>query len=156
MTWAQDCARYEQGGAQEYLNAAFEYEKQWTNGSTKVDIAAEVTDAGFPISDQTVGRRLAALDEADRRARRRTKAHLEAFAQAYAGINASGRGRGTPLDAETARRVFLEGAVHEFVRHFSEPWDLDEEELANVRLLRDNCDAVLAGRPILTLVENAG
>ncbi len=155
--WAQECARYEQEGASEYLKAALQYEKQSEDGWSQADIADEVTGAGFPIHRSTVTRRLAALKVARlTRARVNSKAFLEAFAEAYADENAAGRGQGMHLDPETARRVFLEGAVHEFQRHFSEPWELDEEELANVRLLRDNCDAVLAGRPILTLVENAG
>jgi len=152
--WAKDCARYERGGAQEYLRAAIEYEKQWEKGSSYRDIAEAVTVAGFPIHDRTVRRRVNALEEADRRTRRNTRAHLEAFAEAYATENAV-RGGGGSLPPEEARRVYLEGVVGEFERLFSNDYDLTDEDRQNVQRLRDHCDEVLAGRPVLKLVKSA-
>lgn len=156
MTWQQDCVRYEQGGTREFLKAALQYEKQAEKGWSAYAIEAAVTEAGFRISNRTVTRRLNALVEARKtRASARSNVFLEAFAAAYFNENAAGRGGQTPLDEETRIRVYLEGVVSEFERLFSsELPDLDEEEIENIRRLRDHCDTVLNGRPVLRLVEN--
>lgn len=152
--WAQDCAKYEQGGASEYLKAALQYEKQVvTEGWSGDTIAAEVSGAGFYIHGRTVRRRLEALRivRDDGHTRPNSKAFLEAFAEAYASLNTAARGGQTPLDPETARRVYLEGVVGEFDRLFKESVELDEDELASIRLLRDKCDAVLSGRRLMAV-----
>ena len=110
--WAQDCAKYEEGGAAEYLKATLQYEKRAERNSSDYEIAKAVTEAGFRISSRTVGRRLNALVEARKTgASARSNAFLQAFAAAYFEENAAGRGGQTPLDSETRRRVYL--ALHE-------------------------------------------
>lgn len=143
--WAQDCAKYEEGGAAEYLKAALIYEKQ-IGRSSFTDIAEAVTEAGFAVHRTTVSRRLNALVEArETGARAHSKAFLEAFAKAYAAENADGRGGQTPLDPETARLAYLEGVVGEWDRLFPEPV-LSDEERPIVQAIYEKAGATLEGR----------
>lgn len=157
--WAQDCAKYEEGGAAEYLKAALEYERRSQTKSGQ-EIADAVTEAGFPIHKATVNRRLAALLVARAtRLRANSKDFLAAFADAYAGENAKGRGGQTSLDPDTARSVWINGAVGEFQRLFAgaESLDLSEEDINGLVTLQEEIGTLLieitAGAPDLAVVR---
>jgi hypothetical protein len=89
--WAQECAKLEKGAAESILKAtkryALVYEKGWSHEA----IAAEVTAAGFPISDSTISRRLRALAQVESSP---AAVQEEAFAEAYTNFNAQERTMG--------------------------------------------------------------
>jgi len=83
--WAQKCAKLERGASGFLLEATQEYAAKYAEGWTYEAIAAEVTQAGYPITRPTITRRLKALGQIE--GLTGTVAE-EAFAAAYVEVHA--------------------------------------------------------------------
>ncbi len=108
--WAQHCAKLEKGASGFILEATQEYAAKSAEGWSIEAIAAQVTAAGFPIAQATIGRRLQALAKVE------GSTDVEsAFARAYANINMAAKGGtqapgGLPANEEGVAMVLEKAA----------------------------------------------
>jgi hypothetical protein len=106
--WAQKCAKLEKGASGFIFEATQEYAVKRAAGWSTDQIAAEVTDAGFPISGRTIRRRLESLEGIEGS----DAASEAAFIEAYTGTNDKGRGTTLPSNDEGVA-IVLERAARE-------------------------------------------
>jgi hypothetical protein len=115
--WADQCAQYERGSIGLILAATKCYRDRQAEGWSLVSMGKVVTEAGFPISHQTIARRLRALAKAEAEVEGRNAALREDdFAKTYAEENARTRAVvGLPKN-EQGRAILLQDLIQALVK----------------------------------------